>query len=120
MNWIDCEVCLFSEQCDGPDYAPLCMDFDDDYDFDGYCDDSNPSQGVVGDRAPVIPEVTADTPSYLYEFIFEACLSSRIWCTRLSPAVQIRQAGLCHTVSFLGFKAGILGYSISEMKAHKK
>ena len=23
-------------------------------------------------------------------------------------------------VSFLGFKAGILGYSISEMKAHKK
>lgn len=73
MNWIDCEVCLFSEQCDGPDYAPLCMDFDDDYDFDGYCDDSNPSQGVVGDRAPVIPEVTTDTPSYLYEFIFEAC-----------------------------------------------
>lgn len=73
MNWIDCEVCLFSEQCDGPDYAPLCMDFDDDYDFDGYCDDSNPSQGVVGDRAPVIPEVTANTPSYLYEFIFEAC-----------------------------------------------
>lgn len=65
MNWIDCEVCLFSEQCDGPDYAPLCMDFDDDYDFDGYCDDSNPSQGVVGDRAPVIPEVTADTlPTY--------------------------------------------------------
>lgn len=61
MNWIDCEVCLFSEQCDGPDYAPLCMDFDD-YELDDYCDDSNPSQGVVGDRAPVIPEVTADTP----------------------------------------------------------
>ena len=64
MNWIDCEVCLFSEQCDGPDYAPLCMDFDD-YEFDDYCDNSNPSQGVVGDRAPVIPEVTADTNSSL-------------------------------------------------------
>ena len=25
-----------------------------------------------------------------------------------------------HFQNFLGFKAGILGYSISEMKAHKK
>ena len=33
--------------------------------------------------------------------ITSTCLSSRIWCTRLSPATQKRLASLCHTASFL-------------------
>ena len=80
MDRIDCETCLYSGQCDGADYAPFCMkemagspvvpEFSDDI-FDDY--DNPLPQPVIKNHLPVTFTVTTNTPSYLYEFIFEAC-----------------------------------------------